>query len=351
MTGLIACFGTTTSTRVFSPSSFSWRRLSSTTTSIRCQSSGPSSAGIAAQSSGFWNQLVPSSRLRSRWSPDRWLTTTGCDVERHDEVGVLHLVDVPRVRRGDERQLGPRRGLRLGLRRAHHHVLDAEVLQVLHTDLGVVVDVAQRPHRVGRLLRHRRRRQEVIRRGARRLEEEPLHRADAAVGPERQQHQRHRRAVVAVLAAVLPRRPAAAERRIVTDPLHRLHDVVVLGVVRAAALVPHEVVARPPVADRLGVGVGGGERPPRVHGLVVVGLHLELAARQHLVHPAEHDQHDRGRTPRRTWRPPRRWAAPAPTGRGSGSTPVRAARPRRPSSSGSARDRGTAAGAGSTAAR
>ena len=38
-------------------------------TVMRCQSDGPLSAGTAAQSSGCWNQLVPSSSQRSRISP------------------------------------------------------------------------------------------------------------------------------------------------------------------------------------------------------------------------------------------------------------------------------------------
>ena len=87
---------------------------------------------------------------------------------------------------------------------------------MLHADRGVVVDVAQLAHRVRACLRHRRRRQEVVRRRARRLEEQPLHRADAAVGPERQQHQRHRRAVVAVVARCSPTSPGrsrATDRR------------------------------------------------------------------------------------------------------------------------------------------
>ena len=47
-------------------------------------------------------------------------------------------------------------------------------------------------------------------RGGRGLEVQALHRADAAVGPERQQHQRHRRAVAVVLLLVLPHGPATA---------------------------------------------------------------------------------------------------------------------------------------------
>ena len=89
------------------------RRRGRPATSIRCQLVGPSSAGIAAHSSGFWNQLVPSSRLRSRWSPPAPLTTTGCTVERHDQVGVGDEVDLPRVRRGDELELGRFGGRRL----------------------------------------------------------------------------------------------------------------------------------------------------------------------------------------------------------------------------------------------
>ena len=103
---------------------------------MRCQSSGPSSAGIAAHSSRFWNQLVPSSRLRSRWSPPRRLTTTGCTVERHDERRCRRPGRCSTGRRGDRRQLrvgsGRRVGLRLGLLGEHHQVLHAERLHVRH---------------------------------------------------------------------------------------------------------------------------------------------------------------------------------------------------------------------------
>jgi hypothetical protein len=62
------------------------------------------------------------------------------------------------------------------------------------------------------------------------------------------------------------------ERRILTDPFHRLHHVVVLGVVRAAPFVPHEVVRDhllPTALVLVSVAVIG----PHVHRLVVVGLH------------------------------------------------------------------------------
>ena len=86
---------------------------------------------------------MPSSRLRSRGSPSRSLTTTGWNVERHDEVAAGDLVDVPRPGRRDSGELRLEVGLVLRRLGEHHHVLDAERLQVRHADRGVVVVVAQ----------------------------------------------------------------------------------------------------------------------------------------------------------------------------------------------------------------
>ena len=67
-----------------------------------------------------------------------------------------------------------------------------------HARVDVAVLVGQPPDRVRRLLGPGRRGEEVVRRGAGGLEVQALHRADAAVGPERQEHERHRRAVARV---------------------------------------------------------------------------------------------------------------------------------------------------------
>ena len=123
-TGSICSCGTTMSTCLPRVSGLAAPRLgsgtarvSSTVTWMRCQFAGPSSAGIAAHSSGCWNQLVPSSRLRSRWSPGRWSTTTGCTASgcTMSESATWKISHGPTRR--EQRQLGLRLGRRLGLRR------------------------------------------------------------------------------------------------------------------------------------------------------------------------------------------------------------------------------------------
>ena len=218
----------------------------------------------------------------------------GLNGQRLDHHRVGDLVDVPRSGRPDEHQLGLQRRLGLRLRCAHHRVAHTEGSHLAHPDRGIGVLVPQLTHRVRRLLRHRGDGQEVVRRRTGRLEEQPFHRADAPVGPVRQQHQRHRRAVLAVVLVVLPHRPAAAVGRILAEAFHRAHDGLVLGVVLLAALVAGEVVPGPTVAERVGVGLGGTERPPRVHRLVTVDG-ARAVERQHLEHPAEdHEHHERG---------------------------------------------------------
>ena len=160
---------------------------------------------------------------------------------------------------------------------------------MLDADVGLVVGVTQLTYRVGGVVRHRRGREEVVRRGTRRLEVEAFHRGDAAVGPERQQHQRHRRSVFAVADPVaivdLPQRPAAAVVGVGAEAVHRLHEVVVLGV-QGLGLVTAEVVRRPSVAAHVaGAGVGADRAP----GVLVADL---AAARQHLEGEAEDEQDD-----------------------------------------------------------
>ncbi len=156
---------------------------------------------------------------------------------------------------------------------------------MLHAGLRVVVHVAQLPNRVRRLLRHRRCGEEVVRRGSRCLEEQPFHRPDAAIGPVRQQHQRHRGAVLAVVTVVLPQR--APTTAVGADVAHRGDEFVVLGVLRPPLVAAH-VVPGPPVRDGTS-GLGTlAERTPCVHrGLAVRDA---PAARERLVHPAEHQQ-------------------------------------------------------------
>ena len=211
--------------------------------------------------------------------------------QRYHDVGVGDLVDAPGRGLGDERELGPLRGLVLGLLGSQHHVPHAEVLELGHPHRRVVVDVAQATDGVRRLIGHRGHSEEVVRRRAGGLEEQALHGTDAPVGPERQQHERHRGAVVRVVLVVLPHRAAAPVVGVVADALHRRHGLLVLGVVRAAPLVALEVVAGPPARDRLGVVLGGHDRPPRVDRGVAFLVHLVRAARQHLVHEAEDEQH------------------------------------------------------------
>ncbi len=160
---------------------------------------------------------------------------------------------------------------------------------MLHPDRSVVVDVPQLAHGIRGTLRHRRRRQEVVRRGARRLEEEALHRRDAAVGPVRKQHQGHRGAVLTVVAVVLPQRSTATV--LLADPTHRRDELVVLGVLRSSLVAEH-VVAGPPVGHRPARLGTLAQRSPRVHRAVALGR--AAVEWQRLVHPAEHEQARQG---------------------------------------------------------
>ena len=67
-------------------------------TSMRCQSSGPSSAGHRRPLVAVLEPARAELEVRSRWSPARSSTTTGCTVERHDDLGVGDLVDRPTAR-------------------------------------------------------------------------------------------------------------------------------------------------------------------------------------------------------------------------------------------------------------
>ena len=210
-TGSIASRGTTMSTclpRVSGSSALRFgsgtNRLSSTSTWMRCQLVGPVVGGHRGPLVAVLEPARAELEVALALVAVAPVDDDGLHGERLDDVGVGDLEDLPRSARRQQRQLGLRLGRALRLVGAHHHVAHAERLQVRHALGGVVVVVAQLAHRVGALLGHRGRRQEVVRRRARRLEEQPLHRRDAAVGPVRQQHQRHRRAVLAVVARCSP---------------------------------------------------------------------------------------------------------------------------------------------------
>ena len=117
----------------------------------------------------------------------------------------------------------------------------------------------------------------MVRRGRRRFEEEALHRADAAVGPEGQQHRSHRRAVLAEPAAVLPQRPPASV--ISTDLPHGLHHVVVLGV-PLLGLVAAEVPRGPAPGGRAVLGRHPERTPAEtaVRGVVASSERAEVHA-------------------------------------------------------------------------
>ncbi len=214
--------------------------------------------------------------------------------ERHDQVAVGDLVDVPRPDGADLGQLGAGIGLRLGLLGEDHQVLDAERLHVGHALGGIVVVVAKFANWIRAVAAHRRCGDEVIRRRAAGLEEQPLHAVDAAVGPVRQQHQRHGRAVLAVVAVVLPQRPPATMRRIGAEGLHLVDQRLVLAV-RVATLVAGEVVTSPAVALRIfGIRRQGDRVPatdaPCIHRLAVLGDHAPAG---HLLEQEQlHHQHD-----------------------------------------------------------
>ena len=132
--------------------------------------------------------------------------------------------------------------------------------------------VAQLAHRVRRLLRHR---------GRRSGSGTASCRTPRRTGPPSSRCSRRSSAAAASAPSSCrtcrcprcsPTAPGRSRGRVLAEALHRLHDVVVLGVVLAAALVAGEVVPGPTVAERVGVGLGRAERAPRVHRLVAVGL-------------------------------------------------------------------------------
>ena len=142
--------------------------------------------------------LLVVARVHAR--DDRLLREPGD--QRRLLAGILHLVDLPTVRRltvevgnrGDEVQVGLDGGHRLRLRREQHQVADAEHLQVLHAERevggarrGAVHETA---HRVRRVLRELAHRHEVERGRGRRLEVQTFHRVDAPVREVRQQLER-----------------------------------------------------------------------------------------------------------------------------------------------------------------
>ena len=148
-------------------------------------------------------------------------------LERLDERAVGHLEDHPRPRGGQLGEVGVGPGGRGGLGGGGEVVAHAHQLQVADARVdveGAVGQVALGGARRGAQLDLG---EEVERRRGRRLEEQALHRADAAVGPVRQEHQRHRRAVAVDLLLVLPERPAAAV--LLADLAHGVHEVAVLA--------------------------------------------------------------------------------------------------------------------------
>ena len=75
-------------------------RVGSTATSMRCQSAGPLSAGIAAHSSWCWNQLMPELEISLALVAAAMVDDNRLNGQRHDEIAVGHLVDVPRTDAG-----------------------------------------------------------------------------------------------------------------------------------------------------------------------------------------------------------------------------------------------------------
>ncbi len=146
----------------------------------------------------------------------------------------------------DEVCLGVR--LRHSLRSKRHVVLDSEITKVWHPFLGDRVVITQFAHWVAALFRHCSSSDEVIRRRACGFEKQPLHRTDASLCPEWQQHERHRRSVFVQLTVVLPHGTPAAVHGIVTQFLHRLHDVVVLAV-RSLTFVTFKIPPRPAIGE------------------------------------------------------------------------------------------------------
>ena len=168
--------------------------------------------------------------------------------QRHNDVAIANFVDVPRPAHGYRLELARLIGFGDRLVGPGQVITDPELLQVWHADGGVAVGVAQLADRIRAVGGHRRCSDEVIRRRARRLEEQALATADAAVCPVREEHQRHRRAVSAVVAVVLPQRPAATVVGILADRRHRVDERLVLSV-RTLALIAGEVVHRPTVGE------------------------------------------------------------------------------------------------------
>ena len=153
-------------------------------------------------------------------------------LEGGDELAVGDLVDLPGPRAREVGEVGFCVGLRGGLGGVGQVVADAEHLQVVDAQLDVERAVGQVALRTRRRRGELRLVDEVVRRGRRRLEEEALHRADAAVGPVRQQHRRHRGAVGVEVGVVLPHGPPAALGR--PDRGHGVDQGLVLGVLGLA---------------------------------------------------------------------------------------------------------------------
>ncbi len=141
--------------------------------------------------------------------PDDGLVAQG-----RDEVAVGDLEDVPRAGHRHLGQGGHLLGLVDGAGGVGQVVLHAQELEVRDAAGDVETRVGQAAHRVARRRRELGGVDEVVGRRRRRLEVEALHRADAAVGPVRQEHQGHRRAVLAFAGVVrLPHGPTAAVLR------------------------------------------------------------------------------------------------------------------------------------------
>ena len=209
--------------------------------------------------------------------------------QRLDQRAVGHLEHDPRRRLGQLGQVGVLAGGGDGLGRSGHVVAHAQHLQVVDAPVDVeraVRQVALRRARPGRQLDLG---QEVERGGRRRLEVQALHRADAAVGPVRQQHQGHGRAVAVELPLVLPEGAAAAV--LLADLLHGQHDVAVLAV-RLLLLVAAVVPPGPRRDEALGLGVGL-ERAEA--GPVEAGARALVERQGAERHADEHERHHQHR--------------------------------------------------------
>ncbi len=179
-----------------------------------------------------------------------------------------------------------RRGL-LGGGEVVAHAHELEVTHALVDVEGAVGQVALRGAGGGAELHLG---QEVERGGGRGLEEEALHRTDAALGPVRQQHERHGGAISVDLLLVLPEGAAAA--MLGTHLVHRDDEVSVLGVV-GLALVAGVVPVRPG-ADEAAFVDAVVEPHPGVAAVGPLRSTRERSQRQPDQHQRHQQTHTRG---------------------------------------------------------